>query len=431
MAEIKFKIDNLTDNEHMLMYPFLSRENIHRAQQIKFFNSQVPLRFFDKGEPPGGGQNSDFITSSVIYEDELARLIYEYKRIQILASLIAKTNIALQGYFEQTTDTLGSTIINTLERLINYAEDSLNTEVDKENRPDAINSIRTFIDRTASPCNAWASKKLNSLSEKFVTDLYDYNRLLCRQKTINSPGEHFNSIRHITYHILDILPELIKYTHEFFVTLIEDIISLKQVVIGAVSATRNYLIDLDTILTPPGNISAIADATREVVDKVDESIREFIKQTDINNTIARISAGDPELLPTITAIATSTTDFVGTGTRSFNRKYIIKDYTPDLLNTLYNYSIRFSLSTSYHYRPYVSTLSVMPFMVFKRILPDSYYPSAVKPKDITVDIYGNRLKYLEYIIPLLFKKKEDKSAPAEENNNTPTSEDISSNNTTN
>ena len=418
MAEIKFKIDNLTDNEHMLMYPFLSRENLHRAQQIKFFNSEVPLRFFDKGEPPGGEQNSDFITSSVIYEDELARLIYEYKRIQILSTIIAKTNIALQGYFDQTTDTLGSTVLNTLERLINYAEDSLLTEVDKENAPDAIDSPRTFIDRTASPCNAWVSKKLNSITEKFVTDLYDYNRLLCRSKTINSPGEHFNSVRHITYHELGILKELVKYTHEFFITLIENIISLKQVVIGAVSSTRNYLIDLDTILTPPGNIDAIAEATQEVVSIVDTSIKEFIKQANVNETISRIESGDPNLLPTITEIATATSNFIGTGVRSFNRKYIIKEYTPMFLNALYNYSIRFSLSTSYHYRPYVSTLSIMPFMIFKRVLPDSYYPSVVEPKSITVDIYGNKLKYLEHIVPLLFRKKKEDTNNTEDPNST-------------
>lgn len=407
MAEIKFKIDNLTDNEHMVMYSFLSRENLHRAQQIKFFNSEVPLRFFDKGEPPGGEQNSDFITSSVIYEDELARLIYEYKRIQILSSIISKTNIALQGYFDQTTDTLGSTVLNTLERLINYAEDSLLTEVDKENAPDAIDSQRTFIDRTASPCNAWASKKLNSITEKFVTDLYDYNRLLCREKTINSPGEHFNSIRHITYYELGILQELIKFTHEFFITLIEDIISLKQTVIGAVSNTRVYLVDLDTILTPPGNIDSIASATQEVVSIVDDRIKEFIKEANINETVSRIESGDPTLLPTITEIATATSNFIGTGVRSFNRKYIIKEYTPFFLEALYNYSIRFSLSTSYHYRPYVSTLSIMPFMIFKRVLPDSYYPSVVKPKSITVDIYGNKLKYLKPITPLLFRKKKE------------------------
>ena len=418
MAEIKFKIDNLTDNEHMLMYPFLSRENLHRAQQIKFFNNEVPLRFFDKGEPPGGEQNSDFITSSVIYEDELARLIYEYKRIQILSTIIAKTNIALQGYFDQTTDTLGSTVLNTLERLINYAEDSLLTEVDKENAPDAIDSPRTFIDRTASPCNAWVSKKLNSITEKFVTDLYDYNRLLCRSKTINSPGEHFNSVRHITYHELGILKELVKYTHEFFITLIENIISLKQVVIGAVSSTRNYLIDLDTILTPPGNIDAIAEATQEVVSIVDTSIKEFIKQANVNETISRIESGDPNLLPTITEIATATSNFIGTGVRSFNRKYIIKEYTPMFLNALYNYSIRFSLSTSYHYRPYVSTLSIMPFMIFKRVLPDSYYPSVVEPKSITVDIYGNKLKYLEHIVPLLFRKKKEDTNNTEDPNST-------------
>lgn len=420
MEEIKFKIDNLTDNEHMLIYPFLSRENLTRAQQVKFFNSQEPLRYYKQGEPPGGDQQDDFITSTVIYEDELARLIYEYKRIIILQSLISKTNIALQGYFDQTTDILGSTIINTVDRLVNYAEDSLNTEIDTENRPDAIDSIRTFIDRSASPCNAWVSKKLNSIAEKFVTDLYEYNKLINRQKTINYPGEHFNSIRHITYYELGILEDLVKFTHEYFITLIEDIIAAKQTVIGVVSATRNYLIDHPTILTPPGNVSAIASAMKDVVDKVDESLREFVKAIPISETISRINAGDPSLLETITAIATSTTDFIGTGVRSYNRKYIIKEYTPFLLQGLYDYSIRFSLSTSYHYRPYVSTLSVMPFMVWDRGLPDSYHPSLVTPKEVRVDIYGNRIKYLEYITPLLFKKKEEDSASTNNTTETPT-----------
>ena len=88
------------------------------------------------------------------------------------------------------------------------------------------------------------------------------------------------------------------------------------------------------------------------------------------------------------------------------------------LNALYNYSIRFSLSTSYHYRPYVSTLSIMPFMIFKRVLPDSYYPSVVEPKSITVDIYGNKLKYLEHIVPLLFRKKKEDTNNTEDPNST-------------
>ena len=103
-----WKINNLTTDEMLMIYPYLSRDDRKKQQQIKFINSNSPL------------SNSIKDADKNINDDEIAKSIYDLRKVDSLTPLIAKATISETKFFDKNTDALGTSILNGMDQLMNW-----------------------------------------------------------------------------------------------------------------------------------------------------------------------------------------------------------------------------------------------------------------------------------------------------------------------
>jgi hypothetical protein len=450
----KWKINNLTSDEMLIIYPYLSKDDRKKQQQIAFINSNSPL------------SNSIKDSDKNINEDEIAKSIYDLRKVDSLVPLIAKTTISEVKFFDDLTDTLGSTILNGMDQLSNWAEtnvDSMLNSLEKA-KDSVVDAKRKYVDRTFSPVSSWATQKLNSISSSFVDDLHTFNTKVSKNRLINLPGDMFNSVRHIAFALKGNLEKLVDFTHQIFAGISAMMFKLRRLIRKVITAITKILVSLIEALIPTDFLTSIANSINEVLLGLGESIGTFINQIGfetttnlfegltqeitsfaeapltyalgelnvasyinlpgqnylrelelqltqpldtlisyanqltIENLIKLLPKDAQQLLAVINEIATNAKGFVGNGVRSWARKNILKGKNELFLGKMSSFGVRFTLSTPYHLtNPKNRGLSqTVPYIVFKKLLTDNGKNS------FTIDGYGNRSGYLSYTQRNLF-----------------------------
>ena len=448
------RINNLSDNDYLVMLPYLSRNGIKRTKQIEFLNGTTPI--------------SESIKESEknINEDEIAKSIYDLRKVDSLTYLIAKTTIAETKYFDKNVENLGSSILNGVDQLVNWTESNIDSMISSlENAKDKfIDAKRQYVDRTISPATSWATKKLSSFSTSFVDDLHSFNQKVSKNRLINIPGDMFNSVRHIAFALKGNLEKLVDFTHQIFAGITAAMYKLRRLIRKIISAITKILVNLIESLIPTDFLTNIANSVNEVLLGVGESIGTFINQigfetttnlfeglteeitsfakepltyllgdlnvqsyvnipglnnlnaierqiTDplnslikfsdsltIENLIKLLPKDAQKLIAVMNELATNARGFVGNGVRSWARKKLLGNKKDVFLGKMNGLGVRFSLSTPYHYSAPVNQdfAQTAPYITFKRLLTDNGRNS------FTLDGSGNRIGYLYYTQKNLF-----------------------------
>lgn len=445
---VENKINNLTIDESSSIFPYLSRDDAKKREQIKFINSNTNI--------------NRSISASKFNQDEIAKSISDLSKINSLTPLLAKTTVAANGYFDKATDALGTTILNAIDSLVNDASDGLNSMVSKieQYANKAVDAERKFTDKTTGPVGSWATKKLKSFSNDFVDDLHSFNQAIAKNRLLNLPGDVFNSTRHILFALKGDLEKLVDFVHQIFAGISAAILKLKRLINRTITALVKILVNLIENLIPTEFLTQLSEGINTLLLGLGESIGTFIntagletttnlfqglteeitsfakepltymfgqlnlqtymnvpalnnlssiekkltdpltsllKLTDkftIENLIKMLPKDTQKFLAIVNQIATNSKGFVGNGVRSWARKHILKNKTSLLLGKTNALGIKFTLSTPQHYSDPTSYNSTAPYIVFKRLLTDN--------SNIVVDSAGNRYNYLSYTNTHLF-----------------------------
>ena len=442
------KISNLTIDEISSIYPYLSRDDAKKREQIKFLNNNTNI--------------NKSIAASKFNQDEIAKSISDLGKINSLTPVVAKTTVAANGYFDKATDALGTTILNAIDSLVNDAGDGLNSMVNKieQYANKAVDAERKFVDKTTGPVGSWATSKLKSFSHDFVDDLHSFNQAVAKNRMLNLPGDVFNSVRHIAFALKGDLEKLVDFVHQIFAGISAAILKLKRLINRTIQALVKILVNLIESLIPTEFLTQLAEGINTILLGLGESIGTFIgtagldtttnlfkglteeitsfakepltymfgqlnvqtylnvpglnnissiekKLTDplnnllsftnqltIENLVKMLPKDMQKFLAVINQIATNAKGFVGNGVRSWARKHLLKNKTSLLLGKTNALGIKFSLSTPQHYSDPTSYSSTAPYIVFKKLLTDN--------SNIVVDSTGNRNNYLSYTNTHLF-----------------------------
>jgi hypothetical protein len=453
-TETIWKINNLTSDEMLMIYPYLSRDDRKKQQQIKFINSNSSL------------SNSIKDSDKNINDDEIAKSLYDLRKVDSLTPLVAKFTINETKFFDKNTDALGTSILNGMDQLMNWTESNVDSMINslESMKESAIDAKRKYIDRTVSPVSSWATKKLSSLSSSFVDDLHSFNKKVSQNRLINIPGDMFNSMRHIAFALKGNLEKLVDFTHQIFAGISAMMFKLRRLIRKLITAITKILVSLIESLIPTDFLTNIANSVNEVLLGLGESVGTFINQIGfdtttnlfegltqeitsfaeapltyalgelniqsyinipgqnslraleqkitqpletiirfadtltIENLIKLLPKDAQKLIATLNEIATNAKGFVGNGVRSWARKNILKGKNELFLGKMNGLGVRFTLSTPYHFTgPSNRGISqTVPYITFKKLL--TYNGS----NSFTVDGYGNKVGYLSYTQRNLF-----------------------------
>lgn len=267
----------------MPLYNYLSRDTDIRRAQIKFLNSnsEDQLKWVSNNTV-----TNKSIAGTDVSKFDVAKTIHDLNKIDSLTSIVARTTVAVNGYFDKTTDMIGTTIFNQLDKLTNAAEAGLDYMADSmEGYKNSIVDAKTkYIDRNISPVTGWATKKLESLSGSFKDDLHSFNQKVAKNRLINTPGDVFNSIRHIAFALKGDLEKLIDFTHQIFAGLTATLIKLVRLLRKFIKTITKILVGLIQSLIPTNFLEGIAASINNVLGGLGETIGTFFNAIGLETT---------------------------------------------------------------------------------------------------------------------------------------------------
>jgi len=283
MANDNFIKFNDGYNAGLYMGDYLSQNPAVRQAQINFINSDTTDQqkwISDNTEINKSIANTD------INKYEIAKSVYDLKKINSLQPLIAKTTIQVNGYFDKTTDTLGSSILNQMDKLVNAAEAGLDAITSKLEgyKNNIVDAKIKYVDRTLEPCTGWASKKLNNFSSSFVDDLHTFNQGMAKSRLLNTPGDAFNSMRHIAFALKGDLAKLIDFTHQVFAGISAAIVKLIRLIRKTIKVVTKILVNLIQSLIPTSFLESIASSINTLLGGFGETIDTFFNSAGLETT---------------------------------------------------------------------------------------------------------------------------------------------------
>lgn len=267
----------------MPLYNYLSRDLEIRKAQINFLNSNSndQLKWVSDNT-----ETNKSIAGADVNKFDVAKSIHDLSKIDSLTSVVAKTTVAANGYFDKTTDMLGTTIFNQLDKLTNAAEAGLDAMASSiEGYKNNIVDAKTkYIDRNISPATGWATKKLESMSGSFKDDLHSFNQKVARNRLINTPGDVFNSVRHIAFALKGDLEKLIDFTHQIFAGITATIIKLVRLIRKFIKVITKILVSLIQSLIPTNFLEGIAASIKNILGGLSETIGTFFNTVGLETT---------------------------------------------------------------------------------------------------------------------------------------------------
>jgi hypothetical protein len=268
--ETQYKINNLNRDEQQAMMLHLSRDSRILQDQIRFLNGDTKLVYRPNKTPIN---KSIAASDANISADLVAKTIYDLKKIDSLTNTLAKTTIGATKFLDKQIDNLGSTIINTLEEITSAAEDGI-TEMEyklQEWSESAVEAERKFLNKTIYPCTSWAGDALKGISSELLDDVRIFNRHVSKSRLVNTPGDIFNSIRHIAFAIRGEIEKLIDFTHQMFAGLAAAMLKLKRLIKRAIKAITVFCLTLIEGLIPTDLLKSIGEAVNNIIKAAGES----------------------------------------------------------------------------------------------------------------------------------------------------------------
>lgn len=413
------RIDELNNDENIGLYPYLSRNFLKRGEQIKILNKVSKL-------------NCENVTDTIkaINVDQLAKSVYDLKKINAIAPVVAKTKIYKELH-SPTTDSVGSTIINASDYLRNFHEQSINTsehqikdfseEIDhKKALTDSIPD-RKYIDRSNTPncpINTWSCKKIKNISSTYIDQLYTFNKTVSNNKYKNTTGSQFGSCHHIAAGAYDKkYEEFNQYTHHPYINMQTDILKLRQSSRKHIDTTIKILVKLSEVLTSPVLIEILGEDIKEFLSKIPKKIQEHKREETVNRTIKDAYSNSEEFYKNAQSeCSTSPRNFIGTNIKSWSRKQLISNKQKDVIKTLKEITkFRFIISASYYYS-LAAPIVPVEFATLRKRVDSDYY--RVRNPGNNVDDTDNKFNYIkEHIEPHLYpnvKEQKDKEAQCDD-----------------
>lgn len=265
------------------IYNYLSRDAQVRNAQINFLNSN------EEDQLKWVSNNTDInksIASTDVSKFDVAKTIYDLKKIDSISHIVANTTVSVNGFFDKATDTLGTTLFNQMDRLTNAAEAGLDYMASSlGDFSTAITDAKTkYIDRNVSPVSGWATKKLESISGSFKEDLHSFNQKIAKSRLLNTPGDVFNSIRHISFALKGDLEKLIDFTHQIFAGITATMIKLIRLVRKFIKIITKILVNLIKSFIPTDFLQGIASSINNILGGLGENIDTFFNQLGVETT---------------------------------------------------------------------------------------------------------------------------------------------------
>lgn len=280
-TDLQSKVFNLNNNEWQLLSFYLSSDPKIRSDQINFLNNSGKITYKANKTPIN---RSIAASNSRISPDDVAKSIYDLKKIDSLQKTVAKATIGATGFLDKQIDTLGATIINQIDKLTNWAEQGVNQMEStlQDWGASAAAAERKFLDKTIYPCTSWVGDTLKGMSTEFVSDLHEFNKHISQSRLLNAPGDAFNSIRHIAYAIKGEIEKLIDFTHQIFAGITAAILKLKRLVRRAVKAIVVFLVTLIENLIPTQLLTDIGQAVNGLLGGLQGTFSSFFNNLGLS-----------------------------------------------------------------------------------------------------------------------------------------------------
>ena len=267
--ETQLKINRLNADEQHAIVSYLSRNPYFRNLQIGFLNGEETIGY----QATKTSVNKSIAASEKNINPELvAKTIYDLGKIDSLTHTVAKTTIGATKFLDKQIDNLGSTILNAIDGITNAAEEG--TKQIEETLQEWGNTITTkerkFLDKTVYPCTTWSGDVLKGLSGEFLEDVRVFNRFVANNRLLNTPGDMFNSVRHIAFALRGEIEKLIDFTHQMFAGLSAAVLKLKRKLKRIVKAITIFCLRLIEGLIPTNFLTDIATAVNQVIQAAGE-----------------------------------------------------------------------------------------------------------------------------------------------------------------
>ena len=265
------------------LYSYLSRDMSLRASQINFLNS-------NSTDSLKWASNNTGINNSIIGTNmnnyEVVKTVHDLSKIDSLSTFLAQTTVHQAEFFNKTTDTIGTTIFNQMDKLVNSAEAGLDWMTDKmQSLANGVTEAKSkYIDRTVSPVTGWATEKLSSMSSSFTDDLHTFNQKVASSRVLNLPGDAFNSLRHIAFGIKGDLQKLVDFTHQMFAGLSATIIKLTRLIRKYIKIMTKILVNLIKSLIPTEFLTSIATSVNNLIGGLGETLSTFFNTVGLDVT---------------------------------------------------------------------------------------------------------------------------------------------------
>ena len=276
--EAQLKINEITRDEQQAIMLHLSRDPRIQQDQIRFLNGDSKL-VYKPGRTPIN--NSIAASDANLSSDQIAKSIYDLNKIDSLTQIVAKTTIGSTKFLDKQTDRLGSTILNALDGITSFAEDGVAQMEHKlqEWSTSAVEKERKFLNKTVYPCTTWAGDALKGISNELVDDIGVFNSWVSQSRLLNTPGDVFNSVRHIAFAIRGEIEKLIDFAHQMFAGLTSAMIKLKRLVKRAVKAITVFCLTLIEGLIPTDFLKSIAESINGLVKAAGETFYAIVNTT--------------------------------------------------------------------------------------------------------------------------------------------------------
>lgn len=281
--QAQYTINRLNRDEQQAIMMHLSRDPRIREDQIRFLNGDSKLVY-----KPGRTAINKSIAASAknLTPDQIAMTIYDLNKIDSLSTIMAKTTIGATAFLDKQIDNLGSSIINVMDSITNAAEEGVKAVEDKlqEWRASAVAAEKKFLDKTVYPCTSWAGDALKGISTELLEDVRSFNSYVSKSRLLNTPGDMFNSLRHIAFALRGEIEKLIDFTHQMFAGLSSAMIKLKRLIKRAIKAITVFCLTLIEGLIPTDILKSVGDAVNGLIQAAGETFYSLTNNSGILST---------------------------------------------------------------------------------------------------------------------------------------------------
>lgn len=276
-------VANLSADEYQVLSSHLSRDSAIRQDQIDFLNGGDTSKI--KYRPDNTLINRSIKSAEKrLSQSDIASTIYDLGKIDSLSQITAKTTIGATKFLDKQIDSLGSTILNAVDGLMDFASQSVSQMEDTLQTwaKDVGDAEKNFLNKNVYPISSVGTDFLKSISKDFATDMHTFNSAVSKCRILNTPGDVFNSVRHIAFAIKGEIEKLIDFTHQIFAGITAALIKLKRLMKRAVKAITVFMVTIIENIIPTQIISEIAEALNNVVGALGESLSTFLNTAGLN-----------------------------------------------------------------------------------------------------------------------------------------------------